>query len=310
MTTALAAGIGIALDAALGEPRRWHPLVGFGAVAARLERRLLASPGLAERPRAGRLVGAAAVAALVAPPIALVAGASATAAGPVVDVVALYFALGARSLAEHAGAVAEPLAAGDLDAARARVALIVSRDTAGMDPAEVSRAAVESVLENGSDAVFASLFWFAVAGGAGAVAHRLVNTLDAMWGYRTDRFRFFGWAAARLDDALNWVPARLTAATYAMLGRTRAALACWRDQASAWYSPNAGPAMAAGAGALGVALGGDARYHGLLRPRPVLGLGRAPEASDIGRAVRLVRFGIVAWLAALAAIDLGRWWLD
>jgi adenosylcobinamide-phosphate synthase len=310
MTTALAACIGVALDAALGEPRRWHPLVGFGAAAAWLERRLLASPGLADRPVAARLAGAGAVAALILPPVALVAAASALGVGPVVDVVALYFALGARSLAEHAAAVAEALAAGDLATARARVALIVSRDTADMDAADTSRAAVESVLENGSDAVFATLFWFAVAGGAGAVAHRLVNTLDAMWGYRTARFRCFGWAAARLDDALNWLPARLTALTYAMLGRTREGLACWRNQASAWYSPNAGPAMAAGAGALGLALGGAARYQGLLKARPALGLGRVPEASDIRRAVRLVRRGIVVWLAAMAALDVARWWVD
>jgi adenosylcobinamide-phosphate synthase len=311
MTTALSACIGVALDAALGEPRRWHPLVGFGTLATRLERRMLAKPGLAERPVAARVAGAGAVAVLVAPPVAAVAAASTLVdAGLIVDGVALYFALGARSLAEHAAAVAEPLAAGDLAAARARVALIVSRDTDDMDAADVSRAAVESVLENGSDAVFATLFWFAVAGGTGAVAHRLVNTLDAMWGYRTERFRFFGWAAARLDDALNWLPARLTALTYAALGRTRDALACWRDQSSAWYSPNAGPAMAAGAGALGVALGGAARYHGAVKARPALGLGRAPGAPDIGRAVRLVRLGTVAWLAVMAAIDVARWWLD
>jgi adenosylcobinamide-phosphate synthase len=308
MTTALLAVAGVALDAALGEPRRWHPLAGFGAAAAWLERRLLAPPGRARRP-AARLAGTGAVAVLVAPPVALVAAAAASPAGAAVDVLALYFALGARSLTEHAAAVAAPLAAGDLVAARARVALIVSRDTAGMDAPDVSRAAVESVLENGCDAVFATLFWFAVAGGAGAVAHRLVNTLDAMWGYRTERLRFFGWAAARLDDALNWLPARLAALTYAFLGETRAALACWRGQAGAWYSPNAGPVMAAGAGALGVSLGGPARYQGALRERPTLGLGRAPDAADIGRAVRLVRRSIVAWLAALAALDSARWWL-
>jgi adenosylcobinamide-phosphate synthase len=310
MTTALLAAIGVALDAALGEPRRWHPLVGFGAAAKRLERRMLASPGLIQRPVAARLAGVGAVAALVVPPVAFVAAASVTGVGPVVDVAVLYLALGARSLGEHAAAVAEPLAMGDLAAARERVTLLVSRDTADMDAGDMSRAAIESVLENGSDAVFATLFWFAIAGGAGAAGHRLVNTLDAMWGYRTARFRYFGWAAARLDDVLNWVPARLTAATYAMLGRTREALACWRAQGAAWYSPNAGPVIAAGAGALGVALGGPARYHGLLRSRPALGLGRAPEVSDIGRAVRLVRLGVVVWLAALTAIDLARWWLD
>ncbi len=308
MTSAALAAAALALDALCGEPRRLHPLVGFGAAAARLEERLLAPPGFAQRP-AARLAGAGAVALLVAPPVALVAAAGASLAGPAVDVVVLYCALGARSLAQHAAAVAAPLAAGDLAAARARVALIVSRDTADMDAADVSRAAVESVLENGSDAVFATLFWFAVAGGAGALAHRLVNTLDAMWGYRTERLGRFGWAAARLDDVLNWLPARLAALTYALLGRTRAALACWRDQAHAWYSPNAGPMMAAGAGALGVSLGGPARYHGAPKARPALGCGRAPDAADIERAVRLVRRGIVVWLVGLAALDLARGWL-
>jgi adenosylcobinamide-phosphate synthase len=307
--SALLACIGVALDALLGEPRRWHPLVGFGAIARRLEGWLLERCHIAERAFIARLAGVGAVFLLVTPLVAIAWTATQSSVGLLADALLLYLALGARSLAEHAHAVAAPLAADDIATARARVALMVSRDTDLMTAPDVSRAAVESVLENGSDAVFATLFWFALAGGAGALAHRAVNTLDAMWGYRSDRFRHFGWAAARLDDVLNWVPARLTALTYLALGRSREALACWRAQASAWYSPNAGPVMATGAGALGVVLGGPAIYEGVLKSRPVLGVGDEPNASDIHRAIGLVRRGIVVWLIALALLDIGRWLL-
>ena len=152
------------------------------------------------------------------------------------------------------------------------------------------------MLENGNDAVFAALFWFAVAGAPGVLLYRLSNTLDAMWGYRTPRFLYFGWAAARIDDVLNYIPARLTAMTYALLGHTRLALRCWQQQAPAWDSPNAGPVMASGAGSLNIKLGGAARYHGNLEERPALGAGQAPQAADIDRAMTLVKRG--AWLWA------------
>ena len=146
-----------------------------------------------------------------------------------------------RSLGEHVQPVAQALRSQDLDEARTRVGYLVSRQTRELDATEVARAATESVLENGSDAVFAALFWFVVAGAPGVVLYRLSNTLDAMWGYRNERFERFGWAAARIDDLLNYIPARLVALTYAVLGKTRLALKCWRTQAPKWDSPNAGP---------------------------------------------------------------------
>ena len=201
--------------------------------------------------------------------------------------------------------MAEALAGGDIAAARAKVGKIVSRDADGMDEGAVARATVESVLENGNDAVFAALFWFAIAGAPGVVLYRLSNTLDAMWGYRDARHLHFGWFAARLDDALNYVPARLTAIVYGVVGNFPRALACWRQQAPLWYSPNAGPVMAAGAGALGLKLGGDARYGGQWKRRPELGCGDAPRHADIGRALALVRRASYLWVALAVGIQWG-----
>jgi adenosylcobinamide-phosphate synthase len=299
MLTALLCLGSVLLDRWLGEPRRWHPLVGFGWLAQRVEALAYGPPELNVEARRARGLGAVilllvpfAVAAWLLGAIPLL--------GSVVVLGLLYLAIGARSLAEHAEAVAEALQTGDLPLARERVGRIVSRDTTDLDEEQISRATVESVLENGCDAIFGALFWFVLTGAPGVVLYRLANTLDAMWGYRTPRYRDFGWAAARLDDLLNWLPARLTALGYTLVG-TRPALAwrCWREQAPSWKSPNAGPVMAAGAGALGLALGGPARYHGLWQQRPSLGEGLAPRAEDIGRAVALVRRALWLWLAAI-----------
>jgi adenosylcobinamide-phosphate synthase len=293
---ALLAASGLLADRLLGEPRRFHPLVGFGWLADRLENALRrGAPG---HPLGNRLRGLIAWCLLVLPVAALAWSIAQLPFGWVLDVLLLWFALGGQSLAEHAQAIAQPLAEGNLEQARLAVGRIVSRDTTALDEAGVAKAAVESVLENGADAVFAALLWFALLGGPGALAYRLANTLDGMWGYRDERRRYFGWAAARIDDLLNLVPARLTALTYAALGRTGRALACWRAQAPAWSSPNAGPVMAAGAGSLGLRLGGAAIYHGQVEERPVLGEDRCPGAIDIGRALDLVRRGAWLWLAA------------
>lgn len=302
-TLAAAALGGALLDRLFGDPRHGHPLVGFGRLADGAERLLReGAPGHAI---GNRLRGLAAWALIVAPFVAIAAARPGGWIGLAVDALLLWFALGARALAEHGQAVAVPLAAGDLDEARRRVGWLVSRETAALDEEGVAKAAVESVLENGNDAVFGALFWFFVAGGAGALLFRLANTLDAMWGYRDERRIHFGWAAARIDDLLNFIPARLTALTYALLGNTARALACWRTQAAAWGSPNAGPVMAAGAGALGVCLGGAAIYHGAVEERPSLGAGAAPGAADIGRAIGLVERGLWLWLAIFGLLAAG-----
>ena len=291
----------VLLDAALGEPRRAHPLVGFGRWARGIEHR-----GYADHRRRGVFAWSLTVLPLVA--LAWL-GTYLTAEHShwlalAFDALALYLTLGLRSLAEHALPVAGALERDDLATARASVARMVSRDTHALDATQVSAAATESVLENGNDAVFGALFWFALLGAPGAVLYRLANTLDAMWGYRNARYENFGWAAARIDDALNLVPARLTALSYALLGRSARALRCWRAQAAQWDSPNAGPVMAAGAGALGVRLGGTAPYEGVWEARPDLGEGAAPDAASIRAAMRLVQRGVVLWLAIVCA---GAW---
>jgi len=295
VSAVLIAATAFLLDWLLGEPRRRHPLVGFGRLALCCERRLYGGAGVA--PGARRARGASATLLLLAPFTAATETlAEVPYLGTVLSVAVLYLALGHRSLHDHARPVAAALSAGDEAEARRLVSLIVSRDPASLD---ITRAATESVLENGNDAVFGALFWFVVAGAPGVVVYRLANTLDAMWGYRSERYVDFGFAAARLDDLLNYVPARLTALTYAILGHRRSAWRCWRAQAHDWDSPNAGPVMAAGAGALGVELGGPARYAGEWHARPMLGIGRAPIAADVERALRLVRAGVWLWLASL-----------
>lgn len=288
--------LALLLDQRLGEPRRWHPLVGFGRMAAALEGRLNRPPG------EGIVRGLLALCLLVAPVLLVLCWLQYELPQPVwlvVEVLALWLALSLRGLAEHGEAVANALKAEDLPLARQQVGRIVSRNAEVLDENGVAAAATESMLENGADAVFASLFWFLVAGVPGVVLHRMVNTLDAMWGYRNERYLTFGRTAARLDDVLNWVPARLTAATYTLLGRTALAWHCWRVQARNWDSPNAGPVMAAGAGALGVTLGGPAPYTGGIKQRPVLGRGLAPDARSIDGAITLVRQGAWLWVMAL-----------
>lgn len=295
-TAALAA---VLLDRFLGELPRFHPLVGFGAFVDLLEKLLNPSPQRGDNALESRFIGLLAWGTAVLPWVALAAWLTWPRKTPInwlFDTLLLYFALGGRSLTEHAERVARDLAAGNLAAARRHVGWIVSRRTDDLDKSGVARAAVESTLENGNDAIFGTLFWFALFGGAGAVLFRLANTLDAMWGYKNERFLHFGWAAARIDDVLNFIPARLTALSYAVCGNTRQALDCWRQQASGWESPNAGPVMAAGAGSLGVVLGGAAIYHGNVEERPPLGVGRPPRAEDIFRAIALVRHSLMLWV--------------
>ena len=300
--------LALLLDRLLGEPKRFHPLVGFGRLASAIER-------VWNRTDAGRVAGRGtgvlAWSLAVIPLVLLAYSANLwTEQYAVISVilggVVLYLAIGWQSLIEHGVAVSNPLAAGDLDSARHAVGMIVSRDTSQLDETAIASAATESVLENGADAIFSAIFWFCLLGIPGVVLYRLSNTLDAMWGYKNSRFLSFGWAAARIDDLLNYLPARLTALSYALAGKTRVAVLCWQAQAVTWKSPNAGPVMAAGAGAINVSLGGAAIYHGELQQRPQLGPdqynGDAPSAQGIERACSLVNRALGIWVLVIVVM--------
>jgi adenosylcobinamide-phosphate synthase len=272
--------LGVIADALLPDPRRGHPVALFGAAAGRAERVLYAD---------GRWRGTVFAAACVGGVVALAAALPARAA---LVAAATWTVLGGRSLRVEAAAVAELLDAGDLAAARRQITHLVGRDPAFLDNDGIARAAVESVAENTSDAVVAPLFWGAVAGMPGLLGYRAANTLDAMVGHRSARYERFGWAAARLDDALNYVPARLTAGLTALLapavgGNPRTAARIMARYGRRHPSPNSGRCEAAFAGALGVRLGGHNVYEGRAEERPVLGEGRSPRVADIGRAARL-----------------------
>ncbi len=291
--------VALLLDMLLGEVKRFHPLVGFGWIAGRVERILFRG-----RERSTRVCGVVGWAAVVMPVIflALLSQYLEGYWAIVVQIVVLYLVIGGRSLASHAMLVGNALDNSNLPLARERVGWIVSRDTDQLDEGGVATATVESVLENGNDAIFGAIFWFVVAGLPGALLFRAVNTLDAMWGYKNERFLDFGWFSARVDDWMNWIPARLTAISYALLGDTSTALSSWRAQAARCKSPNAGAVMSAGAGALQLQLGGGSSYHGVVEEKPLLGRGRAADAGDICRTLSLVNRSAILWLALLWTI--------
>lgn len=297
---------GVVLDALLGDPRRGHPVAAFGAAATWVERRVYGDDRWRGLGFSALLVGAP----------ALLAGwldVRARRSRPLLLAVVTWAALGGRSLGREARAVGDAVAAGDLATARRRAPALVGRDPTGLDGAELCRAAVESVAENTADAVVASLWWGAVGGAGGVVAHRCANTLDAMVGHRSARYRNFGEASARLDDVLAWAPARLTAALAVLLaplvgGSAGRAAAIMRRDGHRSPSPNAGRPEAAFAGALGVRLGGVNRYGtgpaARTELRGPLGDGPAPTPADVARAVRLSHFITLACalLAALPAV--------
>lgn len=287
----------VIIDWLVGEAKRLHPLVGFGWLANHIERLFNHAN---HRPICQFILGLLALLICIVPFILLTLLLSQIPLwGTAFSVLMLYLCIGHRSLFDHARPIMQLMQSGDETQAKQLASRIVSRDKAHLD---VNKATIESVLENGNDAVFAAIFWFVIAGAAGAVAYRLVNTLDAMWGYRSSRFFYFGKAAARLDDLLNYLPARLTALSYALSGNTRGALSCWRQQAPLWDSPNAGPVMASGAGALNIQLGGAACYQSVWQQRPQLGTHTQPQAEHIQQALRLVSRSVLLWLVIIGIV--------
>ncbi len=279
--------IGYLADMLLGDPRHGHPVALFGSVAAALERVTYADSRRAGVVHVGTLLGALAALGVVAQRLAAGRTSAATAA-------ATFVALGGTSLSRTGQQMADLLTAGDVAGAQQLLPSLCGRDPAALDAAGLTRAALESVAENTSDAHVAPVLWAAVGGTPAVLVYRGANTLDAMIGNRSPRYAEFGWAAARFDDVANFVAARVTAVLVSMCaplvgGSPAAALRAWRRDAGRHPSPNAGVVEAAFAGALGVRLGGPTQYAHELEIRPTLGDGRAPAVADLSRAVRLSR---------------------
>lgn len=281
---------GYLADRLWGDPRRGHPVAGFGHLASRLEHRMWADDRRSGVAYSAALVGGTALAGCAlewmtrrAPVTRFALTAAAT-----------WAVLGGKSLEAEAQAVRDRLDLIDLDPAREQLTHLVGRDTTRLDAPDIARAVIESVAENTSDAIVAPLAAGALFGIPGLLAYRAANTLDAMVGHLNARYTNFGWASARLDDLLNWLPARIGAACATLLapavgGTPENALAAWRRDASGHPSPNAGQVEAAFAGALGVRLGGVNAYGGVVEDRHALGDGPAPLPTDIERATTLGR---------------------
>lgn len=287
------------LDQLFGEPRRWHPLVGFGRCATWLELRF----NNLESSRSSFVIGLFCVLILVLPATCLTVMIGELAADyrGVFDVAIVYWAVGFKSLREHTAPIVNALRDQRVESARSAIARIVSRDTESMSEQQIVAATVESTLENGCDTLFGVIFWYLVAGAPLVVAYRLINTLDAMWGYRIHRFEYFGKSAAKLDDLFNYLPARLTAISYACCGHFGRAVKSWRRYASTLPSPNAGLVMSAGAGSLNVRLGGPAYYHNKRTEKPYFGGAKIPQIADIRRANQLLIKAAALWLTAALA---------
>lgn len=285
MSTAFLLVCALCLDAALGEPdwlwsRVKHPAVVIGNLIGWLDKRL--NHG-AQR----RLKGVAVVALLVCG--ALIIGRALTLLGPVVEIIACAILLAQKSLVSHVRDVGAGLA-GSLEDGRGKVAMIVSRDTRDMTQAQVARSAIESAAENLSDGVIAPAFWFLLGGLPGLLVYKAVNTADSMIGYRSEKYRDFGWASARLDDVLNLIPARLTCVMIVALSGQWARWPQMVADARRHISPNAGWPEAAMARALNVALAGPRSYDGQLRDLAWVN-GDAPReigASEVFRACDLL----------------------
>ncbi|WP_420617840.1 adenosylcobinamide-phosphate synthase CbiB [Candidatus Poriferisocius sp.] len=285
------------IDRVVGEPPAdAHPVAEFGRAMKRVEQALWADR---------RLAGVAYTAVGVA-----IGAAGGRMMKSTTTAVAI--AAAGRELRRVAMRIGEAVADGDLPAARTQLPTLVGRDPAELNEFGIAAAVIESVAENSVDAVIAPAFWGAVAGAPGAAAYRAINTMDAMVGRRNERYRNFGWAAARLDDAANYIPARVFAVLVAVLSRARARqiVDAVRLDAPAHPSPNAGVAEAAVAAALDRKLGGPLSYEGVAEERPFLGTGYHPEADDIEAAVRLadrVEIAAVGLLVMAGTID---WLMD
>ncbi len=289
--------LALMLDHFLGEPKKYHQLIAFGNFANKVERWLNQSSNLnTSFSTVNALWGTLAWLLLILPFCYfsyLLLGFLPASIQFIVEAVFLYLALGLQSLHLHAMQVFTPLTQGDLTTARHYTGYLVSRETKDLTPEEMSRATVESMLENGHDAVIASLLYYLIGGIPLVILHRLANTLDAMWGYKNSRFNSFGFFAARADDFLGFISGKVCTLLYALQQPFLPAIKNAYLQGNQYKSHNGGWVMAAGATVMQKSLGGTASYHGEILTSPTLGLPLNEDSSiiieDIPRSITVVR---------------------
>ena len=213
----------------------------------------------------------------------------------------LYFTMGFRRSGQYFAAIQRALNAGDYDAARQQLARWTGRSNESRSPDETIRLSVEHALIDSHRSVFAVMFWFAVLPGpTGAVLYRLARAFDERWGQANERdFGRFGWFARRAFYCLDWIPARLTATAFAVVGDFEDAVYCWRTQAAKWFNPLLGIVLASGAGAIGVRLGMPLRQSVGAEDRPELGVGDEPDVPSLDSTVGLIWRALVLWLALI-----------
>lgn len=307
--------LALLLDKVLGEAKHWHYLVAFGWLASKIEAKLNVEPAKQSALNT-KLRGTFSWCLLVLPL-------------PIIyfycfndltwhwqillDALILYFCLGLNSLYQHALQIYQPLKVGDLDNARHFTGYIVSRETTALNEQEMSRATVESMLENGHDAVIATLIYYLIGGPALVIFHRFANTLDAMWGYKNARFKHFGYTSARLDDLLGFISGKCCSLLYAIQGLPQGlfqrAILNAMQQGNNYKSHNGGWVMAAGATVLGVTLGGRALYHGKVSHAPTLGYGNAVTLDDIPRSLSIISCASVILLVLVFTVQLVNYFL-
>lgn len=309
--------IALLLDWIFGEPNKYHPLIGFGHYANKVER------WLNDQQSKGHVLKFRGVIAWLLTIIPVLIFLliymwfysifQLFYFSIIIDSFILYLAIGHKSLKQHALNVYYPLSqigneirqeqSNGLINARQQVARIVSRDASNLNESEISRATIESVLENGHDAIIASLFWYMVGGLPLLILHRLANTLDAMWGYKNERFQSFGWFTAKIDDFLGWPSAKITAFLYAVQGKRLSifilSIKNAYQQSKYYKSLNGGWAMAAGATVLNIQLGGTSVYDNIETQSIILGKGNRVTKNDILRSVLLIRNASLIWLGLL-----------
>ncbi len=306
----------IILDLLIGDPKnRFHPVYYVGKTITGLEKLFIK---YGSGPNAKRLMGVLLLftvltISLFAVALTMWAGTMVPYGREAVSVVWIWVVISPRNLKKSAIQIATLIKEGDIKGSRNRLSMLVSRDTSSLDETEISRATIETVAENSVDGLIAPLLFALIGGPYWAVAYRVVNTLDSMVGYKSEKYIDFGWASAKVDDLLNFIPARLSrylfaASSMLINGRGFETLTNSFTYGKKHDSPNSGIPEASMAGALDLRLGGPAIYYGELEKREYLGDGRNPRPSDILRSVNVLSLVTIISFLSCAAWEIARAW--